>query len=178
MTALSSAALSLMLAAAAPAAKEPAMDLSMHSAKVPGLTVKFVDYHWQPELFEAMAKGSRDVAEARRDWVLARLMIEPHALKVERTALPAASYALSLFPNRNDEGMAIEIRRVDLRELPPDISVMAPTPPGETMYRAKAVFEAQDPPAPRLDITAVEDAKDVVLTVRYGDRRLSVRLTR
>jgi len=36
--------------------KEPAKDLFLHGVKAPGLEVRFVDYHWQPALFEAMEK--------------------------------------------------------------------------------------------------------------------------
>ena len=53
--------------------KEPAKDLFMHCAKAPGIEIRFVDYHWQPALFEAMEKGTRAIPEATRNWVVARV---------------------------------------------------------------------------------------------------------
>jgi len=176
------AALYMILAAAAPlfaaAPKEPATDLSVLNSKVPGLEVRFVNYHWQPALFEAIAKGSRDTPEARRDWVLARVIVEPLPLKFEGVPLSAGSYALSLFPNQDGKGMVLELRKVDMREVYPKLNVMAPTPPGETMYRAPATFDIQDPLASRLDVALTEDAGAIALNVKYGDRHLALKLTR
>jgi hypothetical protein len=47
--------------------REPAKDLFMHSAKGPGVEIHFVDYHWQPAMWEAMEKGSSTVPEATRN---------------------------------------------------------------------------------------------------------------
>jgi hypothetical protein len=175
-------ALYMILPAAVPLFAEvptkPAQDLSLHTARVRGVEVSFVDYHWQPELFEAMEDGSGTVPEARRDWVLARVAVEPDPMKVHGVDLRAGSYALSLFPNRDGNGMAIELRQVDVRRLFVNRNVMAPTPPGQTMYRAPADFDLLDPPTPRLDITATETADGVLLTVKYGNRRLSLALAR
>jgi hypothetical protein len=158
--------------------KEPAADLSVHRASLPGLEVRFVDYHWQPDLLAAMAKGPGEVAEARRDWVLARVVVESRPLALEGVTLPAGNYALSLWPNHDGKGMAVEMRLVDMRDLYPRLNVIAPTPPGRTVYKGPARFEVQDPPAPRLDIAAAEDSGPIVLTIRYGDRRLALTLTR
>jgi hypothetical protein len=166
------------LMAQAPTPMPAARDLSTHTVKLPGLGVRFVDYHWQPALFEAMAKGSRDVPEATRDWVLARIVIEERPLTIEGARLIPGNYALSLFPNSDGKGMAIEIRRVDMREVYPNINALAPTPAGKTVYRGPAQFEALDPLAPRLGITATEEAGTVLVTVSYGDRRLSLKLKR
>ena len=38
--------------------QEPAKDLFLHFLKVPGIEVRFVDYHLQPALFDAMKKGT------------------------------------------------------------------------------------------------------------------------
>jgi len=37
----------------------------MHFEKAPGIEVRFVDYHWQPVLFEAMEKGTRAIPRRR-----------------------------------------------------------------------------------------------------------------
>jgi hypothetical protein len=78
-------------AAAAPAAplalasptqiqKEPAKDLFLHFLRVPGIEVRFVDYHWQPALFDAMERGDATVPEARRNWVIARVTLDERPL--------------------------------------------------------------------------------------------------
>src|SRR5262245_48417628 len=98
----------LAAATAAPVladAVEPAVDLSLHTSRLPGLEVRFVDYHWQPALFAAMEQAPSAAAEPRRDWVLARVSIEPSPLKIDDVALPPGSYALSLFPNVDGKGM-------------------------------------------------------------------------
>ena len=60
---------------------QPAKDLFMHSARVPGVEIRFVDYHWQPALFEAMEKGSRrSIPEAKRNWVVARVILDDRPL--------------------------------------------------------------------------------------------------
>jgi hypothetical protein len=158
--------------------KEPASDLSIHTASVPGLEIRYVNYHWQPALFEAMEKGTAAVPEAKRDWVLARVIVEPKPLNIEGVKLPLGSYALSLLPNSDGKGLGIELRNVDVRELYPNLNVMAPTPPGRTMYKAPAAFEVVNPPAPRLDIKASESEGAILLTVNYGNRRRSLKLTR
>jgi hypothetical protein len=66
----------LALAWPAQVPKEPAKDLFMHSATAPGIEIHFADYHWQPALFEAMEKGSSSIPEARRNWVVARVIFD------------------------------------------------------------------------------------------------------
>ncbi len=158
--------------------KEPARDLSLHSVKAPGLEVRFVDYHWQPALMKAMETGSQEIPEARRNWVLARVMIDDRSLVLEGVRLAVGTYALALWPNLDGKGMAIEVRKVDLRDVYPNMNVMAPMPRGETVYKAPARFEALSPLAPRLDITATDEDGAAVVTVSYGDKRFSVRFRR
>jgi hypothetical protein len=78
----------LALAFPAQIPKEPAKDLFMHTLRAPGIEVRFVDYHWQPALFDAMEKGTTTVPEARRNWVIARVVLDQRALKLRGTALP------------------------------------------------------------------------------------------
>ena len=59
MSTMALAVLALAIPAQVP--KEPAKDLFMHSATVPGVEIRFVDYHWQPAVFAAMEKGTRDI---------------------------------------------------------------------------------------------------------------------
>jgi hypothetical protein len=74
--------------------------------------------------------------------------------------------------------MAVEMRQVDMRELYPDLNAMAPAPKGETHYKGPARFEAGSPPAPRFDVSLTEGEGTVVLTIRYGDRRLPLTFKR
>jgi hypothetical protein len=157
---------------------EPAKDLFMHSATAPGVEVRFVDYHWQPVLFEAMEKGTRTIPEATRNWVVARVMIETRPLSLGEGRMPVGSYALTLWPNLDGKGMAVEMRRVDMRDVFPVLNAMSPAPAGETIYKGPARFETAIPRADRLDVAVTEGQGTVVLTLTYGDRRLALTLTR
>jgi hypothetical protein len=53
------AMLGLLLPAQATVPKEPAKDLFLRSASVPGVELRFVDYHWQPVIVDAMAPVPR-----------------------------------------------------------------------------------------------------------------------
>ena len=77
----------LALAIPAQVPKEPAKDLFVHTAKAPGVEVRFVDYHWQPALFEAMEKGTRDIPMATRNWVVARVILDARPLTLEGVQL-------------------------------------------------------------------------------------------
>jgi len=158
--------------------KEPAKDLSMHFEKAPGIEVRFVDYHWQPVLFEAMEKGTRAIPEATRNWVVARVNIETRPFTLGGARMPVGTYAFTLWPNLDGKGMAVEMRRVDMRDVFPNLNAIAPAPRGETIYKGPARFETVSPPADRLEVAVTEGQGTVVLTLTYGDRRLALTLTR
>ena len=162
----------LALAFPAQVPKEPAKDLFMHSAQAPGVEMRFVDYHWQPAIFEAMEKGDRAIPVATRNWVVARVILNSRPMTFGTARLPVGNYALVLWPNLEGKGMEIEMRRVDMREVYPDVNAIAPAPKGETMYKGPAKFETTSPLAPRFDATLAEGEGTVTLTIRYGDRRL------
>jgi hypothetical protein len=168
----------LTLAFPAQIPKEPAKDLFMHSLNAPGIEVRFVDYHWQPALFDAMEKGTATVPEARRNWVIARVILDQRPLTLGGARLPVGNYALAWWPNLDGKGMAIEMRRVDMRDVFPDVNAIAPAPRGETIYKGPAKFETVSPLAQRFEATLAEEAGTVTLTIRYGDRRLLVPLVR
>jgi hypothetical protein len=169
----------LALALPAQVPKEPAKDLFMHSAKAPGVEIRFVDYHWQPALFEAMEKGSSTIPEAKRNWVVARVVLDDRPLTLGSSRLAVGNYGLLLWPNLDGKGMAIEMRRIDMREVYPDVNAIAPAPRGETMYKGPAKFEAGKSLAPRFDIgMGSDDPAKVTLTIRYGDRRLVLTFVR
>jgi hypothetical protein len=158
--------------------KEPAKDLFMHSAKVPGMEIRFVDYHWQPAIFEAMASGKGDVPAAKDNWVLARVVLPTEPLTLDGKRLRVGNYGLALWPNLDGKGMMVEMRRVDMRDVYPSLNAMAPLARGETMYKGPARFETVSPLAERLDVQLAEAADGVILTLRYGDRRLVLNFRR
>ena len=162
----------LALALPAQMPKEPAKDLFMHSAQAPGVEVRVVDYHWQPAFFEAMEKGSGDIPEAKRNWVVARVILDSRPMTFFTERLPVGNYGLVLWPNLDGKGMAIEMRRIDMREVYPDVNAIAPAPPGETVYKGPAKFETVSPVAERFGATLDAAEGSVTLTIRYGDRRL------
>jgi hypothetical protein len=176
MTTMAVAVLALGLPAQVP--KEPAKDLFLHTERVAGVEMRFVDYHWQPAIFEAMERGVAGVPEAKRNWVVARVILESRPLTLEGSRLPVGNYALALWPNLDGKGMAIEMRRVDMRDVFPNLNAMAPAPRGETLYKGPARFETASPAASRLEVTLTEKDGAVVLTLRYGDRRLPLTFTR
>jgi hypothetical protein len=176
MTSITMVALTLAVLGQVP--REPAKDLSMHFLNAPGIEVRFVDYHWQPALFDAMEKGTGGMPEARRNWVVARVTLDQRPLRIEGKVMPVGTYTLAWWPNLDGKGMSFEIRRVDNREVLPQVNAVAPAPGGETIYRGPAVFEKTDPLAPRLDAVLEEKGGTVTLAIRYGDRRLLVPLTR
>jgi hypothetical protein len=157
--------------------KEPAKDLFLHSAQVPGVEIRFVDYHWQPALFEAMETGKGDEPLAKRNWVVIRMILDAHPLTLEGKRLAVGNYGIALWPNLDGKGMQYEVRRVDMRDVFPDVNAIAPIPRGETYYKGPAVFEAA-PLAERLAVEAAEVEGVMTLVLRYGPKRLALKFTR
>ena len=168
----------LALAAPVQVPKEPAKDLFLHFLKAPGFEARFVDYHWQPALFDAMEKGSKTVPEATRNWVVARLIVNDRPFRIQGKMMGVGTYALTLWPNLDGTGMGIEVRQVDMREVFPNLNALAPAPRGETIYRGPASFETVSPLASRFDATLADEGGTVTLTIRYGDRRLPLAFVR
>jgi hypothetical protein len=167
----------LAQAATAPAAPmKPATDLSLHTVKAPGIGARFVDWHWRPELFDAMEKGGSTIPEAQRNWMLARIVTEA-PFSLEGTKLLASNYGLALWPNLDGKGWTIELRRVDMRTVLVR-NVMAELPKGETVYKGPAKFETTPDSAARMDVKLVEADKAVNLELRYGNRKLTLTFAR
>ena len=74
--------------------------------------------------------------------------------------------------------MSLELRRGDGREIFADLSVMSPPVGGETVYKSAATFATGPDPVPALDITLAGWNDGIVLTVRYGNRKLTRELAR
>src|SRR5262245_37886306 len=164
------------VALAQAAQQQPATDLTLHTIKQPGIELRFVDFHWRPELFEGMERGGSTIPEAQRNWMLARI-VTTEWFKAGGTKVRPANYALALWPNLDGKGLAIELRDVDMRTvLAPN--VIATAPEGKTVYKARARFETTTETAPRLDIQLVEGESVVNVVVRYGNRKLALPLGR
>jgi hypothetical protein len=175
MTAL---VLSLLLPFLTQTPKEPARDLFLHTERVPGVELRFVDYHWQPALFTAMERGSGDEPLATRNWVVARLVLQTRPLTLDGKRIPVGNYAIALWPNADGKGMTVEVRSVDMRTLLPDLNAIAPLPKGETLYRGPARFETVEPVAERMSFVLAEADGGAVATLRYGNRGLKLVLAR
>jgi len=155
---------------------QPASDLSVHSEKIPGITVRFVDWHWRPELFAEMEKGGGKTPEAKRNWALLRL-INDDRITFEGKAVGASNYALALWPNLDGKGMMFELRRVDMRDvLQPN--AWAPIPAGDTMWKGPATFETVPETADRFVVSIAEAGGKGSITIHYGNRRAVLSFTR
>lgn len=168
----------LLLAAAAPAQQMPPnAPHYVRETKVPGLEVRYLDFKWDPEAFATLEKGG-DHPVGRRSWVLASLRLPSRYLRWEGKTVPVGVSILILNPARASAGPTFEVRKIDLRDVFTNLNVIAEPPPGETVGLAPAVFRKADTAAQRLELALSEREGAVDLTVHYGDRQASIRLTR
>jgi hypothetical protein len=150
----------------------------MHTERVPGVEARFVDYHWQPALFEAMEQGSGGEVFATRNWVVAKLTLETRPLTLGGKRLGVGAYAVAVWPNADGKGMRLEVRRVDMRDVLPNLNAMAPLPVGETVYQGPLQAETAATVAERLTASVTEEAGTVRLRIHYGSRRFGLDLQR
>jgi hypothetical protein len=127
----------LALAFPAQIPKGPAKDLFLYFLRAPGIEVRFVDYHWQPALFDAMEKGDPAVPEARRNWVIARVTLGQRPLRIHGKLMGVGTDALAWWPNLDGKGMAIEMRQVDMRDVFPNVDAIAPAPRARRSTRGR-----------------------------------------
>lgn len=149
---------------------------SVHKEKASGAEIEFVDHPWRPDVFASLESGGT-ASEGRRAWAFARLTTSWY-LAIDRTLLPPGRYVLVLTPKAGDLPMSLELRRGEGREIFADLSVMAPPAGGETVYKSAASFATGTDPVPVLDITLAGWNDGIVLTVRYGNRKLTKELAR
>lgn len=154
----------------------PARDLFMHTERLPGIELRWVDYHWHPALFQAMETGKGDDPRAKRNWVFARLVLQTKTMTVGGKLLGIGNYGVVLWPNLEGKGMEVEVRYVDMREVYPRLDAMAPCPPGRTMYRGPVTLEPLDPVAERMSVSLAEEGGGVTITLLYGNRRVRLPL--
>jgi len=146
-------------------------------AKAPGLEVRYLDFRWDPEAFDALQQGGAHPA-AQRSWVLARLALQLDPLRWNGKLIPVGPAILILNPKKGDAPATLEIRYIDLREVFVDMNVIAEPPEGETYQKAPAVFVKADSLAPRLAVALREKDRSYELEVHYGDRKTTIVLTR
>jgi hypothetical protein len=149
---------------------------SVHKEKAPGAEIEFVDHPWRPDIFAAFESGGA-ASEGQRAWAFARLTTSWY-LAIDRTVLLPGRYVLVLTPKAGDLPMSLELRRGDGREIFADLSAMAAPAGGETVYKSAASFAVGTDPVPALDITLAGWSDGIVLTVRYGNRKLTKELAR
>jgi len=149
---------------------------AIHKDKVSGAEVEFVDHPWRPDVFAALESGGT-ASEGQHPWAFARLTTS-WFLSIDGTLVVPGRYVLVLAPKTGAIPMTLELRRGDGREIFADLSAMAAPLAAETVFKSAAKFEAGSDPVPVLDITLAGWSDGIVLTVRYGNRKLTKELAR
>jgi len=147
----------------------------VHTVKSPGIDVRFLDFKWDPVVFETLEKGGSAPA-GRRSWVLARILLTTDPMRWEEKLLPVGPSLLVLNPAKGGVGPTLEIRYIDLRDVFTDLNVIAEPPPGEIYRQTPVVFEKAESTAPLFDMTLQVKGKSFVLGIHYGDRKTAITL--
>ena len=167
--------LALAVVLALPAlALAQAPGVSIQKEKASGAEAEFVDYPWRPDIFEAMETGG---TAPQRAWAFARFITSAD-FAMDGTVIPAGHYVLVLTPKTGSLPMTLEVRRGPGRELFADPNAMAPPAGGETVYKSPVTFTPSVEPVPVLDVTLAGGSDGVLLTIRYGNRKLTKELVR
>lgn len=146
-------------------------------SKAPGLEVRYLDFKWDEEAFNALEKGGSHPA-AQRSWVLARLLLQQDPLRWNGKMIPVGPTILVLNPARGGVGSTLELRYIDMREVFVDMNVIAEPPPGETYRKEPAAFQTVATVAPRLEVKVAEKGQGYELLIHYGNRQALLTLTR
>jgi hypothetical protein len=155
-------------------AQAPPAGVSIQKEKASGAEAEFVNTPWRPDIFEAMEAGG---TAPQRAWAFARFITSAD-FAMDGNVIPAGHYVLVLTPKTGTLPMTLEVRRGPGRELFADPNAMAPPQGGETVYKSPATFVPSADPVPALDVTLAGWSDGVVLTIRYGNRRLTKELVR
>jgi hypothetical protein len=109
----------------------------------------------------------------KRTWPFAR-MESKVPVTLEGTKIPAGNYALVFHPNGPDnQGMGLEVRKIEVPEFLQAGNAMTPTPQGETIHRAPVRFDTTTSTTPALKIDLAPQKGALSLRVQYGDRVLT-----
>ena len=145
--------------------------ITIRSAETDDLKVFFLNAPWGPQTFAMMERGG-DSFYNKRTWPFARLETR-RPFTLEGTPIPPGNYALVFHPNPpTNEGMSLEVKKIDVPEFLLEGNVMVRTPEGVTIYLAPVRFDTATSTAPALKIELAPDKGAITLKVQYGDRLL------
>jgi len=168
-------ALAVVLALPALAlAQAPAAGVSVQKEKASGAEAEFASTPWRPDIFEAMETGG---TTPQRAWAFARFSTSAN-FAMDGKVIPVGRYVLVLTPKTGSLPMTLEVRGGPGRELFADPNAMTPPEGGEMVYKAPVTFMPSPEPVPALDLTLAGWSDGVVLTIRYGNRKLTKELVR
>ena len=139
------------------------------------LELRYVDFAWNQEGFDAMQSGANHPA-AGRNWMLAVLRLRNPVCFQGRT-LPVGASLLILDPKHGATPMSFEIRDVDMRDMDIKPNVIGLPPKGDTIKIVPANFEKVADTKGRLEIVAAEDGPDTLVAILFGDRKATLRFT-
>ena len=164
--------LALSVAVAPAFAQQSLPEFLIQSTAGP-IELRYVDYAWNPEAFDAMQSGGSHPA-AGRSWMLAVLRLQD-PVRFEGRTLPVGASLLILNPKQGASPMSFEIRDVDLRVMDVKPNVIGLPPKGETVKIVPATFEKVAETKARLELVASADGRDTLVVIRYGDRKATLR---
>jgi len=125
--------------------------------------VRYLNFKWDEEGFEALEKGS-----ATRGWAIARLFpAKPIKLDGRRVS---GGNLLILNPASGDTPMTWEVRVVNMREVWVNPNFVAEPPEGETIYTTAAEFKKVTDVAERLEVALSDADGKIQLAIHYGNR--------
>jgi hypothetical protein len=133
-----------------------------------GVKVRYLDFKWDEEAFEALEKGG-DAPAAQRSWAIARLFpSKPIIVDGKRIA---DGNLLILHPARGDNPMTLEVRAIDMRVFFKETNVIAEPPAeGKTLHIEPADFKKVDTLADRMTMSLSEGDGSIKLSIHYGNR--------
>lgn len=143
----------------------------IHSEAGP-VDLRYVDFGWNPEAFDAMQAGGKHPA-AGRSWMLALLTLRDPVV-LEGSTLPVGASLLVLNPKSGKSPMTFEIRDVDLRVIF-EPNVIGVPPKGEIVKVVPATWDRVAETKARLEIVATAAGRDTLVTIHYGDRKATLR---
>jgi hypothetical protein len=151
------------------------MPKQITSVTLGDVRVRYLDFKWDEEAFEALEKGG-DRPGAKRSWAIARLypakpiVIDGHPV--------VAGNLLILNPAKDERPMTLEVRVIDMREVWVEPNVVAEPPAGQTIHVENAEFKTVDELAERLTIALAEGDGTIKLSIHYGNRLATMEFER
>jgi hypothetical protein len=137
--------------------------------------VRYLDFKWDPEAFEALEKGG-NMPAAQRSWAIARLY-PSKPIMMEGKEISGGNL-LILNPARDGKPMTFEVRVIDMREVWVDPNVIAEPPQGRVIFVQPARFEKTPNVADRLTLALSEGDGKIKLSIHYGDRLAELEFVR